>query len=56
MTRQELAHKAGVHPDTLGRWLKRHQQTLETLGLQPGMRLLPPKVVKWIVKEYDIEV
>ena len=46
MTRQELALKAGVHPDTLGRWLKRHQHTLEALGLLPGMRLLPPKVVK----------
>ena len=42
----ELALKAGVHPDTLGRWLKRHQHTLEALGLLPGMRLLPPKVVK----------
>ena len=46
MTRQKLALKAGVHPDTLGRWLKRHQHTLEALGLLPGMHLLPPKVVK----------
>ena len=29
---------------------------LEELGLKPGMRVLPPKVVKFIADKYDIDI
>ena len=56
MSKQQLADAAGVSVDTLMRWLGPHRQELETLGMRPGMRVLPPKVVAYIVETLCIDV
>jgi len=56
MSKSELAQAAGVSVDTLMRWLSPHQQHLEALGMLPGMRVLPPKVVIYIVETLCIDV
>ena len=56
MNKQQLADAAGVSVDTLMRWLKPHRQQLESLGMCPGMRVLPPKVVSYIVETLCIDV
>ena len=56
MSKSELAQAAGVSVDTLMRWLSPHRQELETLGMRPGMRVLPPKVVAYIVETLCIDV
>ena len=56
MSKSELADKAGISVDTLVRWLKPHQQKLEALGMRPNMRVLPPKVVAFIVETFCIDV
>ena len=56
MSKSELAQAAGVSVDTLMRWLGPHRQELETLGMRPGMRVLPPKVVAYIVETLCIDV
>ena len=56
MSKQQLADAAGVSVDTLMRWLGPHRQELEALGMRPGMRVLPPKVVAYIVETLCIDV
>ena len=56
MTKQQLADAAGISVDTLARWLKPHSQQLEALGMKPNMRVLPPKVVVYIVETFCIDV
>ena len=56
MSKSEIAHAAGVSVDTLMRWLVPHRQQLEALGMRPGMRVLPPKVVAYIVETFCIDV
>ena len=56
MTKSELAQAAGISVDTLMRWLKPHRQQLEALGMQPKMRVLPPRVVAYIVETFCIDV
>lgn len=56
MSKQQLADAAGVSVDTLMRWLSPHRQHLESLGMRPGMRVLPPKVVVYIVETFCIDV
>lgn len=56
MTKSELAQAAGISIDTLKRWLEPHTQQLEALGMQPNMRVLPPRVVVYIVETFCIDV
>ena len=56
MSKSELAQAAGISVDTLVRWLEPHRQQLETLGMQPKMRVLPPRVVAFIVETFCIDV
>ena len=56
MTKSELAQAAGISIDTLKRWLEPHTQQLEALGMQPNMRVLPPRVVAYIVETFCIDV
>ena len=56
MSKSELALAAGISVDTLVRWLEPHRQQLETLGMRPNMRVLPPKVVAYIVETFCIDV
>ena len=45
-SKSELADAAGVSLDTLREWCKPYQKQLETMGLKPNARVLPPNVVK----------
>lgn len=56
MSKQQLADAAGVSVDTLARWLAPHRKQLEDLGMKPNMRVLPPKVVVYIVETFCIDV
>ena len=56
MSKQQLADAAGVSGDTLARWLAPHRTQLEALGMKPNMRVLPPKVVVYIVETFCIDV
>lgn len=56
MSKSELTQAAGVSVDTLMRWLGPHSQQLEAHGMRPGMRVLPPKVVTYIVETLCIDV
>ena len=56
MSKSELALAAGISVDTLIRWLEPHRQQPETLGMRPNMRVLPPKVVAYIVETFCIDV
>jgi hypothetical protein len=56
MSKSELAQAAGVSVDTLRRWLEPHRQRLEALGLRPNMRVLPPRVVAYIIEALCIDV
>ena len=56
MTKQQLADCAGISVDTLRRWLEPHMQELKALGMQSRMRVLPPKVVAYIVETFCIDV
>jgi hypothetical protein len=55
-SKSELAELAGVSVCTLVSWFKPHMAELEALVLRPGMRVLPPKVVKFIADKYDIDI
>ena len=56
MSKSELAQAAGISVDTLKRWLEPHRKQLVALGMQPNMRVLPPKVVAYIVETFCIDV
>jgi hypothetical protein len=56
MTRQQIAFYAGVTVKTLSKWMKPHSKELKALGLQPGMIVLPPNIVKWITDKFCIDV
>ena len=56
MSKSELALAAGISLSTLARWMKPYRQELEALGMRPGMRVLPPRVVKYLSDLYCIDV
>lgn len=56
ISKQKLADKAGVSLNTLNRWCKPFRKELETMGLQPKSRMLPPVVVKFIAEKLCIDV
>ena len=56
MTRQQIAHRAGVSVKTLTNWCRPFRQELEALGLRPGMIVLPPVIVKWIADKFCIDL
>ena len=56
MSKSELALAAGISLSTLARWMKPYRHELEVLGLKPGMRVLPPRVVKFLVEQFCIDV
>ena len=56
MSKSELALAAGISLSTLARWMKPYRHELEVLGMRPGMRVLPPRVVKYLSDLYCIDV
>lgn len=56
MTKQQLAAYAGVSVRTLRNWCKPYEQELARMGMTPGMRVLPPNIVKWISEQFCIDI
>ena len=56
MTRKELAQLAGVSERTLRRWLHSNHNQLIAAGYQASQRKLPPRVVKYLMEFYGIEI
>ena len=56
MTKTQMARCAGVCLETFSDWLKPHQETLTEMGYPPGKRAIPPNVVAWICKQFDINI
>ncbi|MBO6188301.1 MAG: hypothetical protein J6O23_07320 [Prevotella sp.] len=56
MTKQQIAQAAGVTVKTLMNWCQPYSQELTAMGLRPGMRVLPPHIVKWIANHFCIDL
>ena len=56
MTKQQLADKAGVTTKTLMSWCEPFQKELESMGMQPNMKVLPPHIVNFITEKFSIDV
>lgn len=56
MSKSELAAAAGVSRETFRRWLKSDAEYLQSQGVLPTSKLLPPIVVNYLIAKYCIEV
>lgn len=56
MSKQQLADAAGVSVKILMNWCEQYHDELETMGLKPNVRVLPPNVVRFIAEKYCIDV
>ena len=56
MLKSELAAAAGVSRDTFRRWLQSDVEYLREQGVKPTSKMLPPKVVKYLIDKYCIEL
>ena len=56
MSKSELADRAGVSVGTLMYWCKPYRKELETMGMQPHMKVLPPHIVQFITEKFCIDV
>ena len=56
MTKQQLADSAGVTTKTLMSWCEPFLKELETMGMQPHMKVLPPHIVRFITEKFCIDV
>ena len=56
MTKQQLADRAGVTTKTLKSWCGPFQRELESMGMLPHMKVLPPHIVKFITEKFCIDV
>ena len=52
----ELANAAGVSYSTFQRWLIENRCLLAGLGVKRNSKVLPPKAVDWICREYGIDL
>lgn len=56
MSKQQLADRAGVSLKTLNRWLQPYRDELAAMGYNPSMRVLHPRIVKFISETFCIEL
>ena len=56
MTKQQLAECAGVTTKTLMSWCGPFLKELETMGMHPHMKVLPPHIVRFITEKFCIDV
>lgn len=56
MLKSELAAAAGVSGGTFRRWLQSDVEYLRGQGVKPTSKMLPPKVVKYLIDKYCIEL
>ena len=55
MSKSELAARAGVSLNTFSRWCKPFREELAAMGLQPHQKVLPPRIVKYLVEKLCID-
>ena len=55
-SKQQLADAAGDIVKVLMSWCRPYQSKLETMGLKPKDKLLPPHIVKFIAETFCIDV
>jgi predicted DNA-binding transcriptional regulator YafY len=56
MTLQQLADSAGVSVRTLRRWCKPHKKELQACGMSPGIKVIPPKAVKYLADLFCLDI
>ena len=56
MSKAQLADAAGVSVKTLQRWLSRHSDELDMLGVRPRDKVLPPVAVRYVAEQYGIDL
>ena len=56
LLKSELADMAGVSERTLQRWMKRKALQLRELGVDTHTKIIPPHAVRYICKEYGIDL
>ena len=56
MLKSELAAAAGVSRGTFRRWLQSDAEYMREQGVKPTRKMLPPKVVKYLIDKYCIEL
>ena len=56
MSKQQLADAAGVSVGTLMNWCRPYRKELEAMGVKTKDRVFSPKVVKFIVEKFCIDV
>ena len=54
--KSEMARAAGVSYSTFHRWMKQQSEQLSQWGVTPRTQLLPPVAVKWICRQYGIDL
>lgn len=56
MLKSELAAAAGVSRHTFRRWLRSDADYLREQGVNPTAKMLPPKVVNYLIDKYCIDL
>ena len=56
MSKQQLADAAGVTTKTLMSWCDPYMKELESMGLLPNMKVLPPHIVRFISEKFCIDL
>lgn len=56
MSKQQLADAAGVSVKVLMSWCRPYRRNLESMGLKPKDRVLPPHIVKFLAEKFCIDV
>ena len=56
MSKSELAEKAGITVTTLMNWCEPHMKELKAMGMRPNQRLLSPRIVKFLVDTFSIDI
>ena len=56
MSKQQLAEAAGVSTKTLMSWCEPYMKELETMCMQPHMKVLPPHIVRFIAEKFCIDI
>ncbi len=56
MSKSELAAKAGITVTTLMNWCEPHMKELKAMGMRPNQRLLSPRIVKFLVDTFSIDI
>lgn len=56
MLKSELATAAGVSRATFRRWLQSDAEYMQEQGVKPRTKMLPPKVVNYLIEKYCIEM